>query len=93
MAKFLNPLKSRRVQDVAQESDPLPANALGGWGPAAETAGAVRLDPEESEREQRRAGAEALATLERERRESAKATADARLGSAPRGHDYRGWDL
>jgi hypothetical protein len=87
MKKFTAPFQSRRVQDVSPEvRDPTPFEVIGGWG----TAVNPNALPEDlpSEREQRSAGATALAALYRQRVEDQRAAMEWQLGTAPRGYDY-----
>jgi hypothetical protein len=82
-----NPFTSKRVQDVPEPDAPSAFQQFGGWGSADEATGA-RLDPIESEREQRLAGALALVQLEAQRLERMKAEREAQLASVRRGTKY-----
>jgi hypothetical protein len=90
MRNNFNPFKSERIRDVPPPDEPSLFAAVGGWGAAAEAAAARRLDPDESEREQRVAGALALADLAKRDAERQKAAMDERLRGVQRGRDYRG---
>lgn len=85
-----NPFKSRRVTTVEDDRPaPTPFETIGGWGPAEHSQGAhAALDPIVSEREQRVAGALALAALNADRLAGAEAAMSRRLGNAPRGRDF-----
>jgi hypothetical protein len=82
-----NPFTSRRVRKLPDPEAPSPFAVGGGWGEAHEAAG-VPLDPLDSERAQRVAGAVALAQFERENAERKRAEMDARLAGVARGRDY-----
>jgi hypothetical protein len=81
-------LRSRRVQGIDHTQDePTPFQVVGGWG-TADDARSLPMDPSDSERAQRRAGAVALAALESERIERLRVAGDARLAGVRRGRDY-----
>lgn len=86
--EFKNPFSSRRVETLPDPVEPSTFDVLGGWAPAEAAAGQV--DPYESEREQRAAGAEALARLYAQQAEARKQVMDDRLRGVQRGNDYRG---
>ena len=82
------PFKSKRFQHVP-DPDPVPPHLTGmGWSAATDDAGTLPLDPVESERSQRRAGASALAQLNEQDAERRRAEMDARLAGVRRGTDY-----
>jgi len=83
-----NPFRSKRIQRVPKPPPPDPALMGMGWSPAADSPGSLPLDPVESERAQRRAGATALARLHEEEAERKREAMEARLAGVRRGRDY-----
>ncbi len=84
-----NPFKSNRIRRVP-DPEPVPSHLTGmGWSPASDNGKPLPLDPVESERVQRAAGAAALADLAKRDAERKREDMNRRLGNAPRGHDYR----
>ncbi len=91
MSNPLNPFKSRRIKELPPPDEPSDFAKFGGWGEAHEAAARRPLDPDESEREQRVAGAVALADLAKRDAERRQQAADDRLRGVRRGHDYGRW--
>ncbi len=86
---FKSPFTSRRVERLPDPDAPTPFQQTGGWATAGEAAAAsAQLDPSESERDQRRAGAVALAALEAQRQTERAAAMDARLAGVERGRTF-----
>ena len=83
-----NPFKSKRIQRLPDPPPPDPALTGMGWSPAADNPGSLPLDPIESERAQRVAGAVALAQLHEQEAERKREAMEARLAGVPRGRDY-----
>lgn len=84
-----NPFASRRIRDLPPPDEPSTFAVVGGWAEAHDAAAAGRLDPINSEREQRASGALALAELERSEAKRRQQVMDERLRGVRRGHDYR----
>lgn len=80
-------LTSNRERPVEQPKAPTHFEKYGGWAAAAASG---RLDLQDSEREQRKAGAEALAKLESDKlaERRAQRQADIEAGRFPRGRTY-----
>lgn len=83
-----SPFRSRRIQRLPEPPPPDPALIGMGWCEAAASPGSLALDPVESEREQRVAGAVALAQLSEQEAQRKRAAMDAQLAGVPRGRDY-----
>jgi hypothetical protein len=85
--KLTAPLKSRRVQDISPEvRNPTPFEVVGGWGEA--TSPNTLPEDMPSEREQRSAGATALAAHYEQRRAEQREATDRALSGVQRGHDF-----
>lgn len=87
MSNFTNPFRSKRITDVSPPvRQPSVFETVGGWSDA--TSPSTLPEDLPSEREQRSAGATALATLYRERRAEQRAAIDEALTGVARGHDF-----
>jgi hypothetical protein len=84
----LNLFKTKRIRDLPPPDEPSAFEIVGGWGAAHEAAGGRSLDSHESEREQRVAGAVALADLAKRDADRKQAAMDERLRGVQRGRDY-----